>query len=34
VIEEVCSGRSLSLSIVGDVRNVHYSGADLSAAVA
>jgi predicted Zn-dependent peptidase len=34
VTEEILSGDCLSLSIVGDVRNVHYSGADLAAAVA
>jgi predicted Zn-dependent peptidase len=32
--EEVLSGEALSLSIVGDVKNVHYTGADLAAAVA
>ncbi|MGH9440742.1 MAG: M16 family metallopeptidase [Thermoanaerobaculia bacterium] len=34
VTAEICSGESLSLSIVGDVRNLRYSGSDLSAAVA
>jgi len=34
VTEEIFSGKSLSVSIVGDVRNLHYSNSDLAAAVA
>ena len=34
VAEEIFSDHCLSLSIVGDVRNVHYSGADLAQAIA
>jgi predicted Zn-dependent peptidase len=34
VTDEILSGDCLSLSVVGDIQNVRYSGADLAAAVA